>query len=246
MTLHWWEWLILILVLVIVGGLLWAYFGARDIEVHLSQNPNLPQATLKEFYDKADNGDLILLAGDTRGERSCKWATGSVFSHVGMLFRESHPDTKEDVLYIWEADIGQGSRKGPRVMFLKDKLQRYKGLKVFGWRQLIGPRPLTERILELVPRYSKMTLDSQMWPWILSSSLPLSRWSKNSKKVFCSELLTMTLQDLKMLDPKETPHRYSPQDFHQTEVLGLLPQWNYSKTTFVRFGAPKEPKGTLS
>ncbi len=191
------------------------------------EKSDISSLSLDRFLDKVGNGDLLLLSGSTKGEKSCKWATGSVFSHVGFLFREVNPDGN-NIVYIWEADVGQGSRNGPRVMALEDKLARYHGHKVLGWRQLSGPRPSLKEILKLVPKYSKKTLDTEMWSWVLNGFV------KDDKKVFCSELTAMTLQDLKILDSKELPCGYSPQNFHE-KLRGLKSQYNYSKTIFIRF-----------
>lgn len=230
----WWEWLILVITCIFIIGLGWVYYGSPDIEKYLTKTPGLKHTSLENFLNEADNGDLILLAGTTRGERSCRWATGSIFSHVGFLFRETNPTAKKDVVYIWEADVGQGSKDGPRVMALKDKLDRYHGFKILGWKKLLGPRPSLGRILEVVPKYSDKTLDTQMWPWVLSNSSALSNWSKDTQKVFCSELVAATLQDLKILDTKVSPYGYSPQDFHEN-LQGLLPPYYYQETIFVRF-----------
>jgi len=232
MLISWWEWTILVVTIVVITGLLWAYFGAPNIENYFKNNSNLKKTSLKNFLEKADNGDIILMAGNTRGERACRWASSSIFSHCGMLFREKHPETKEDILYVWEADIGQGSKKGPRIMPVKDKLQRYRGFKILGWKPLDAlKRPGLDRILQIVKKHSKKSLDSQMWPWVWGKlgSLTLSRWSKDPQRVFCSELLAMTLQDLEMIPKNRSPYLYSPQDFHR-----MLSPW--SSTVFVHFG----------
>jgi hypothetical protein len=44
-----------------------------------------------------------------------------------MLFCEIHPISKKNVAYIWEADLGQKTKDGPRVIKLKDKLKLYRG-----------------------------------------------------------------------------------------------------------------------
>lgn len=228
MTIRWWEWLTLILTLILIIGLLWAYYGAPRIKAKCD-------ISFEDFLEQANNGDLIFLAGDSRGERACRWASGSAFSHSGLLFRENSP-SGESILYVWEADIGQGSRTGPRVMVLKNKLERYKGFKILGWKRLEGPRPSTKKILEIVERHSTKSLDSQMWPWIFENLglSPLNRWVKDKQKVFCSELLGITLQDLKIMHPKVIPYSLSPRNFHENKV-DLLPSYRYLDTSYVNF-----------
>lgn len=225
MVLRWWEWTILALAVIIGVLLLLMYFRAPTIDS--LQNKELCEYS--KFLKKANNGDLVLFSGDTRGERTCRWASGSPFSHVGIVFRE-FLDGK-NILYIWEADVGQGSRKGPRIMKLEDKIAKYKGFKILGWTALKEElRPSREAILALVPDYRRYTLDNLMLVWVLSK-LGLSKLlSRRRDSVFCSELVALSLQRLKILEGSLDPQRYSPGDFYLQKDSG-----NYLKTVFVKF-----------
>ena len=129
---------------------------APNIEKYISNHTELKWNN--DLIEKGDNGDIILLAGDTPGEKTCRWCTGSIFSHVGFLFREIHPETKEDILYITDCDIGQGTKEGSRVMVLSDKLKRYKGFKIGAIKKFQGPRPKINEIMMVTQRETRAWL----------------------------------------------------------------------------------------
>lgn len=192
-------------------------------------NPNI-------LMDNANNGDLLFFCGDTRGERVCRWCTSSMFSHVAILFREIHPETQENVVYVWEADVGHKSKRGPRVMRLEDKLKYYHGSKYTFWRALSVndvERPTTESILNVVEKYKHLEFDDSMMSYYFSNTV-LFNPMKNRTTVFCSELVAMTLQDLGVLNTVHRPVYYSPGTFSLT-VPGLTKGYAYGSGTYIHY-----------
>jgi len=226
---------VLVLTTSIVFLLLLIYFTAPKIE----SLRNIRWVSYSEFIKNVDNGDLVLFSGDSRGERTCRWFSGSPFSHIGLILREpaslSREDIQESIVYIWEVDIGQGSRRGPRIMKLEDKIREYKGFKVLGWTSLQeGPRPSREAILKLIPKYIDHELDNLMWMWVIAR---LGVAIEKRDKVFCSELVALSLQDLGILKKSTVATRFSPGDFYLSgkSPPGVLPPYVYSKTVLVKF-----------
>lgn len=237
MKVYWWEYAILIIAILYVVLMFCMYFNAPSIENYITDSKEIEWTSYENFLEKADNGDLILLSGDSKGERTCRWAVGCVFSHVGIIFREKEDSV--DKLYIWEADIGQKSKAGPRIIRLEDKLERYKGFRVAGWTPLKGSRPSTKDILNLVPKYVHKKLDNWMLIWLLPNWSIFNGMKKDRKTVFCGELIADSLQDLGILDRTRPAANYSPRDFHidsnNSKPKELFPKYEYTKTIFINF-----------
>ena len=194
--------------------------------------------TLEYILKNAQNGDIILTSGDTKGEKTCRWCTGSVFSHVGFLFREVHPKTHEDIVYIFDCDLGQGTKDGVRVMPLRDKLHRYGGFRVGAWKKLLSQnRPTTEKILELVPKYLPLEFDDKILTWWVAKKGEqgaLYHFLKNQQKVFCSELVASILQSLHILKKDRVPAWYCPGYFHENRLF-LEKDYSYGRSLFFDF-----------
>jgi hypothetical protein len=157
-----------------------------------------------------------------------------MFSHVGFLFRENHPETGEDIVYILDCDVGQGAREGVRVMRLIDKLHRYKGYRVAAIKKLIGPRPTLQSILDLIAKYQKIEFDHRIVTWWVSSVSFLYRRLKNPKTMFCSEFVSCIYQDLSILKKNRVAASYHPGDFHRNR-LHFAPGYSLGATEFFRF-----------
>lgn len=188
-------------------GLIMVLFCFSIIWLRAIKTP--PDVTLiptTKLLEKADNGDLLFFSGDTIGEKAIKVYTGSCYTHVAFVFRDLDEEQTPpvEVAFIWEADLGQGYRDGARVMRLSDKLKRWKGRPVIGWRKS-KERPDKQSILKSINQNVKLDMDSSMVAWIFP-------FLKQPNKVFCSELVALTLQDLGMLG-KTRPSSFSPKDF---------------------------------
>jgi hypothetical protein len=178
----------IILLLIIVYFVLWKFYKWE----------NFTRTSLSTFLNEADNGDLLFLSGTTFPEQSIKFWTCSQFSHVALIFKE------DNETYLWEADSGQGYRSGPRVIRVKDKLDRWKGKRVAGWCKLKGTRPTTKQILDVVAKYVTYDMDTSLLVWML----PFIGREKN--KIFCSEVVALTLQHTNKLDKNIRPTSFSP------------------------------------
>lgn len=208
----------------------------RYVEKHQG---SLRTTTLEKVLAEAKTGDAILMAGHSPGERVMKSCTRSIFSHIGLLLRE------DDVVYVWDADMGQGIRDGPRLMKLSDKLARYKGFKHAAYIPLTcSERPTEAKMLEVISRYENLDMDPNVWAWWAAHSPTSALFNrlKNPSKVFCSELAAMTLQDLGVMRHEHIPAWYSPGDwFERVSRLNshLNTGYRYGKAEFFTFGHPK-------
>lgn len=254
------EWVVLIVLIVSCVLYIIIQTRAPNLEKYIKSNSSIlrcsfltTQLYLKQsgfpessFLEAVGNGDLIFFCGDSSGERTCKWFTGSMFSHVGMLFKEYNVQRKEDIIYVWEADLGQKTKDGPRVITLIDKLKKYHGQSYFMWRKLKENNPSTENIMKVVHEYKNYEFDDKMLTWWVANPLLffLHDMVKDEKKIFCSELIAITMQSnhINMLNRKNLPTSYSPKDFAESTIKGLKHGFAYGPQNFIDFSALKQPK----
>ncbi len=237
------EYIILFIIIIVIFTYIYIQFRAKSLKDYVEstqsnfdlgvKHQNLTWNTLDDLMENADNGDLVFMSGDTKGERMCRWCTDSMYSHVGMLFREKHPETGENILYIWDADLGQQMKDGPRVQRLQDKLDKYKGFPYLMWRKLFSnERPSTENIMKVVEKYKNHTFNNYMWKWWANKLVNVETGSS----VFCSELIALTMQDanIGMMSSDKSPAWYSPESFAYL-IEGLKDGFSYGSHVFVKF-----------
>jgi hypothetical protein len=237
----WWEITILLFGLI---GLIW-FLSCRYLAPSLENVVSFDISTKEYVMSKIQNGDLLFFAGTSQGERTIRFFHNSYFSHVCMVFRDERGLDKpspENSIFVWEADLGQKYKDGPRIMRLSEKLNRWKGFKIGMWmryipRDVFGmDRPKTEDILNIAQEY--LNLDKEMD--MLMASWFFSRWPESSifkflkgNKVFCSELVVDTLQKLGIVDKIRHASWYSPESF----VRGSVPviKGTYGTPSYFKF-----------
>lgn len=180
---RWWEYLALL-----IGLILLIWFGAcrvlvPSLDSALSRGIIHINMTAEELMSGIglQNGDLIFLAGNTQGERAIKLFHNSYYSHVCLVFRDERgaiDDTPKNTIFVWESDLGQGYRSGPRVMRLWDKLQRWGGRertasRIGMWKRFISipeAKPTATAILDIAKPYidAKVDMDITMSSWFLA------------------------------------------------------------------------------
>lgn len=161
-------------------------------------------STPRENFGKVNlenlkTGDVLLLSGKTIPERIICFLTGSEFSHCAMVLKH------KDKTLLWEADIGQGKKKGPRIIEIGEKLNRYKGHRTAAIVRIKKEIPL-RKILGSAERQFDRPMDECMFAYFLG------RHTKDNS-VFCSELLFQTLKDAGVLKKKETARGVAPSLF---------------------------------
>jgi hypothetical protein len=199
-----WIWILLGLIFLIFTVLFLAFRKA----------PLKNTILLEELLKEANTGDLVFFSGTTLAERAIKIYTRSPFSHVGIIFKDVDEHGKQ-IPFLWEADIGQSQKDGPRVIKLSDKIERWKGDRRIGFRKYKGDRPSKEVMMGIVSNYINLDMDSSMMSWLWSSypSSKIFQSNHDPKKVFCSELVAITLQTLGILSRSDHPTSYSPATF---------------------------------
>lgn len=184
---------------------------------------------------KLDTGDLMFFSGNTIQEKMIKVVMSCPFSHVAMVVKD--PNTRE--LYLWEADVGQKHKKGPRFIRLKDKLKLYKGDRITAVMKLkCSPdhKPREENVMSIVKESVGKGMQDRLAGWIFSL-YPDSRIYKSlcdDNKVYCSELIADTLQKLALITGDDAPCHYTPADFYFRNVK-YQPEVSYTSPSLFSF-----------
>ncbi|BAU79968.1 peptidoglycan peptidase [Tokyovirus A1] len=145
-------------------------------------------------------GDVLLLSGKTFPERIICFLTNCEFSHCAMVVK------KEGKLWLWEADIGQGKKKGPRLIEFDQKLKRYKGYRTAAIVRIDKELAISE-FLKGAEKHFNRPMDDAMFSYFFGRN-------KKDDSVFCSELVASTLKDSgKIKRDRETCKGVSPSLF---------------------------------
>lgn len=222
----WWEITILLFGLI---GLIW-FLSCRFLAPKLNEKIAVSALTRKELFQKIKNGDLLFFSGESQGEKTIRFFHNSYYSHMCLVFVDERGidiPTPENSIFVWEADLGQKYKDGPRIARLSEKLDRWKGMKIGMWMRYVPAdalgeeRPQTIDILNIAQGYldSGVKMDTFMASWFFS------RWPGSfifnflkGKGVFCSELVVDTLQKLGIVSKERHPSWYSPESFVRGEV----------------------------
>ena len=207
-----WEWTALTLTFLSILWVILVYTFSPNLP------SNIQKIDRKELLNTVGNGDLLFLSGGTFAEKVIKFWHNSYYSHVAIIFEDSRNvinPTKENTLFVFESDVGQNMKDGPRVMRLADKLNKWKGDKIGMVRKYYGERPSTLNIINLINQYVGRGMDLNMLSWFFAGhpNSPIFKYLKSENKMFCSELVAETLQNLGYIKKNRHPASYTPQDF---------------------------------
>ncbi|ADB04178.1 peptidoglycan peptidase [Cannes 8 virus] len=158
----------------------------------------------RENFGKFDpsglkTGDVLLLSGKTFPERIICFLTSCEFSHCAMVVK------KDGKVWLWEADIGQGKKKGPRLIEFGQKLQRYKGYRTAAIVRINEELPVSD-FLKAAEKHFERPMDDVMFSYFFGRN-------KKDDSVFCSELVASTLRDSGRIKSGETCKGISPSLF---------------------------------
>nr|WRK65419.1 putative permuted papain-like amidase enzyme [Marseillevirus futianmevirus] len=161
-----------------------------------------PRENFGEFdRSSLKTGDVLLLSGKTFPERIICFLTDCEFSHCAMVVK------KEGKIWLWEADIGQGKKEGPRLIELEQKLNRYKGYRTAAVVRIDKELPVSD-FLNAAEKHFDRPMDDAMFSYFFGRN-------KKDKSVFCSELVASTLKDSGIGGVGETCKGISPSLFLQ-------------------------------
>lgn len=196
----------------------------------LDTDTTLTIYTQSEVLPTLKTGDLVLLSGDTQGEKLCRHFANSPFSHVAMVCVDTDLASGQ---YILECDLGQGRKSGVRVIGLVEKLRRYKGQRVVGYKRLVSSQSNTissEELMRYVNKVMDVKQDNLMLTWLFGDT-GISASMKRSTHMFCSEFVASLMMYLHIIEDRVPAYVYGPGDFDLSR-LPFKNGWAYSTTSY--------------
>lgn len=215
-----WLWFILFIALSILVYIACIYYLPPSIMKKIPSNLE----SYKEILNTVKNGDLIFWGGDSFTEKVVRFYHRSFYNHISFVLVDdegANDDTRENTVFVWEADVGQRYRKGPRLLRLSEKLERWKGQPIAMLRRWQGRELAKEEIHSIVDEYLKKGtgMDMSMLCWAFSNypNSFIFKYLKGDNVVFCSELVADTLQKLGTIEKEHHPAWYTPAWFSQNQ-----------------------------
>ena len=177
--------------------IIWIYLFPPEIYDDTSHLPSF-----RDIRDQVSTGDLILLSGNTYGEKMIRWGTGSPWNHVGMVVTKQ--DDRHRSVWLWECDIGQGFKSGVRLVPLALKLTKWKhGKRIGAWiklntvynlsySELKTPSEFLERksLKPFMESENGKKIETRFYSYLLSHITDTS----NDQSYYCSELMVKMYQ----------------------------------------------------
>lgn len=222
-----WLWIkVNIIFLLVIGAIvLVIYLKTPKIDSFVKNDTVLYKYS--ELKDNLQTGDLIFLAGTNCASELIGGIIDSPFIHIGMIIKENDGE-----LYIWDADIGQKAKLGPRLMTLDDKFNKSHCKQIGAVMKLNGERKFTsEDLKRVIDQNINKSMDKYMYSWALG------KIAKNENKVFCSELIAETYQELRIMSNEKNAYDYGPDDFFFNRVKLMN---GYSLSSPIYFVIPYE------
>lgn len=171
-------------------------------------------------------GDLLFFRGLSWVEKTIQTYTRCRYNHVSLVVEEMGK------YFLWEADVGEGYRKGPRMIPLEVKLAKWRGTRELAYRPIKKSLDLNQ-LLSFAQQKTSAGFDTSMLRWIAEFGQP------KEEKFFCSELIALTLRNLGVLRNTKRNASYSPRDL----AFGKLD--SHFKTIVIR-SAPEEKAKKIS
>jgi len=190
----------------------------------VSDEPQYQTKTYDQIANELQTGDIFLFHGTSNESKWIEWATGSMFSHVGMV--ALHPKNKKPMIWqtgpdpiTWDPETGT-QHGGAQCGWLKDTLTLMASHK-YGdapyWRQLDVERgkAFEDAVIHVVselegtpfPDTAKMIEES------LEGQLYIEAPQNN---LFCAELVALMYQKMGLLPQKDPPDNwYDPKRFSE-------------------------------
>ena len=164
-------------------------------------------------------GDIVLFSGRGFISWIIKKVSGSQYSHVGMIVKNS----QYDVVQLYESTTLSklSGRKGVQLVSLRDRLISYKGTATV--RQLVTEREdwMDRKLLEFMAKHRNKPYERNLWQLFCSAyDSVFGRNKEDMSSIFCSEMIAAIYKLWELLPQRMPANEYTPADFSQegTEV----------------------------
>ncbi|WP_291993991.1 YiiX/YebB-like N1pC/P60 family cysteine hydrolase [Candidatus Accumulibacter sp. ACC003] len=148
----------------------------------------IPILAYEHARQQLRTGDIVFCSGSYFFSRTIQWVTRSVWSHVGMIYRDDNLQR----IFVLESETAIGVRLVPLSKYVRDYHGRnkpYKGRIVIG---RVTPEPDTEKLKTAISfGMDELTRPYDNWEILrIAMRILFRRGRKNrDRKYICSELV---------------------------------------------------------
>ena len=169
----------------------------------------LARIRVKSLVDdrSVKTGDLLFFRGLSWVEKTIQSYTKCRYNHVAMVVVD------RGSRFLWEADVGENYRQGPRLIPLELKLSKWRGTNEVALRPIIEELPIGQ-VLDIAKGKLDKAFDKSMLRWLLEW------WPREEECYFCSELIAETLVGVGLLEKGKRTSSYSPKDLAFGRIKG--------------------------
>ena len=169
----------------------------------------LARIRVKSLVDdrSVKTGDLLFFRGLSWVEKTIQSYTTCRYNHVAMVVVD------RGTRFLWEADVGENYRQGPRLIPLELKLSKWRGTGEVALRPIIEELPIGQ-VLDIAKGKLDKAFDKSMLRWLLEW------WPREEECYFCSELIAETLVGVGLLEKGKRTSSYSPKDLAFGRIKG--------------------------
>ncbi len=181
----------------------------------------------------ANNGDIFLFSGESQFSGLVTLFCGSQWSHIGIVYRpkDGQPLLFESV----KSDEDPNKPVGVRLLSLRESLQSFQGKSV-ALRCLCIPAISVQRDPDIVVRWRAHLLEcmeecvrlhlnkkyeDRILNFIFARFTSLSINYETRDRLFCSELVAICYQTMKILDSRHSSIQFIPDDFCEAGEVHL-------------------------
>lgn len=177
-----------------------------------------------------ETGDLVSCTLPNWSAKVVKLFTRSIWAHTGFIWN------LDDQAYVIEI-FWKRKRNGLFITKINDWIDRIvksKGMRL-SYRKYNGPKIEDKKIFNIVKKYKKLQVDICIPCWMSSLfQIPYYEDEKIRKKIFCTELIAIIMQELGILRKKYHSSCYSPRKL-MFNKLDTTDNCSYDKSVFVEF-----------
>ena len=178
------------------------------------------EKTWEELYPTLETGDIVLLTSHDYVSRVIRYFSKDIFSHCCMVIRLNGK------VLLWESDMSEGfdhlrqaqfKDGGPHLFEASTKSNDYKGCygQIFRLKTI---RPNIHHLLKYLEQYKKYYFDTNYFRWYCAY-FKLDIFPTPKRLIFCTELISKTLQDFKILKNKYNPALYTFSDIYDNPTI---------------------------
>lgn len=191
------------------------YETDRRLNLEDSVNPDILQKW-SFILNKFETGDLLAVSYNSFRGRLVRIFTGSMWTHVGMIYR-CHTD---NTLYVIEA--ARYEDKSGVVVTPIEKWLDWNDDRIFAWMPHRGTLIQDQDVERVFNSVQHSEVDLFVGSWLRAMIKQKYKPQPEKKYFYCSELVIHFLQELNVVDKIYLPSGYPPKEI----LFGKLPLIN--------------------